>query len=141
MHLSKDVAGIILEFSTDTVLSLMERMCRICLEIDVHHIVVYIAMEEWHNQDVVLTGNPLQYIVEWRDNSGAKNASYNIDMQIFEFQDIVIPCTSLKQFDQLLIEHGIHTTQMYSYKNPLDKGHDEYKFKEEMIDLLTSIKL
>ena len=50
MHFSEDVARIILEFSTDTVLSVMEQMYKISNELDIYQIKAYIAMEEWDDK-------------------------------------------------------------------------------------------
>ena len=143
MHFSDDVARIILEYCTDTVLSVMERMYKISNELDIYQIKAYIAMEEWDNQDVIITGCPNSFDVEWRKDGILESGEYNLSAKKYVnkhdfFQ--IDQCTSLKQFNELLIEHGIHTTPMYRYKNPLDNGPDVYKFKEEMIDLLTGIK-
>ena len=142
MHFSEDVARIVLEYCTDTVLSVLERTHKMCTELDVYQIKIYIAMDELENQDVIITGGSDCFCVEWNDC--ANSAQYilsNHTFQTLEEKDSIgwvnksIPCHSIQQFDELLIEHGIHTTPMYHY------GDSAYKFKEEMIDLLTSIKL
>ena len=84
MHFSEDVAGIILEYCTDTVLSVMERMQKMCNELDVLQINLYIAMEEWDDQDVIIMGNTESFIVEWRDRDSSKGGEYNFSCKTYK---------------------------------------------------------